>query len=406
MVLSALGVLIAAIVAGSLLISGWLSTPRISSVTHSENSVRVEMSGSGWSADRESVSVSPGVVVTKVDASPTGAVLHLSAPLRSASTYTVRVGGAESSFTTEPQSIIYLDKDGDTVREKDIGGSPRTLFSSPGVEEVREVTGGVVVSYRATTGGTLRVSFVSGDGERVLDESLNGVSNLRSNGADEIGFTTKTAVVTMRTDGSERQEHPVSTSWAFVPGTSQIVSVRDGLLYLSGQDVPLGGAHSLSGVTETGMAVVERGERYRLVDLTGARPDTEIAPVEGGHLDSVEAFPGGTVQVYDERSGEDVTQMRAYVVTSGGSRAVALTERPGAIVQACTSPSGQYVAVSGTPKVSASYLESSTDSRPSGLATVIYDADTGARIEVINGSTPSWCAGSPMWWQHPAAHHH
>lgn len=406
----ALAIMLCAVVLitiGSLAVSVWTSQPRIDSVSGNGSRIDVEMAGSGWSLDADSVIVSPHAPISSIDQSDKGGVITLSTPLLSSTEYTVTVGDSSASFVTAPMEIVYLGSDGSSVMSRELGGSDRQIFSSPAIDEVRAVTDGVVVSYRDSGSGSFRVSFVSLRGEEtVLNESLDAISTLRSNGTDRLGFTTKDAVVTMRTDGSNRVDHPVSSSWSFVPGGEQIVSVRDGLVYLSGNDIPLGGANTVSTVTTGDVAVVEKAERYRLVDLTGARPDTDIEPVDPGHLDSVEAFPGGTVHVYDEKVGGDLTLMRAYVVAQGETRMLSVTQRPGAIVQACASSNGQYVAVSGTAEVSSEYLESSTHSRPPGIVTVIYDSSTGDRVDVLEGSTPSWCASSPLWWQHPNAHVH
>ncbi len=222
------------------------------------------------------------------------------------------------------------------------------------------------------------------DGRNARDIALPGpgfVSNLQSaDRGERIGFTFSDATLGT-TGGRESKLFTASAAddappveiglnggdvrvadWRFVPDTdSMLVLTFDSRLLLTdaqgGNAAPLGSALSIDGIARgSSVAIVERLEGIREIDLTDGSEQALVAPVDPpgmpGRATPVPGAGAGTIRSFADIGSDGAYRATTigHVDTDGTVRA--LLEVPGTdtVLQTCVSPSGRYAAVLVAPK--------------------------------------------------------
>lgn len=306
--------------------------------------------------------------------------------------------------TEEPMSnqMLYLDE-GAVFSWKD--GRTERISEAQGAMELRSLRDGFVMTVPSERGYDL--VFVRG-GEKEVVYSSSDFFDIETDGDSMLSYATGESTVVRDMETGQETSYPVSDSWKIIPGKRAIVASSGGMAWLrdGDQEVPLGsGAEIISAMDDR--VFVMTAERYRWVMFSGG--EREVPVILGGHIDAMSPLgDAGVIQVFSQKDENGyLTQMEAAYEKDGKKRRVALSNPPGALVQACGSPDGSMIAVVGSSDVKGSYLQQSWSIvRPSNLGIVVYDTKTGERIDDFPGGTISWCPGDDLWWQHPEAHIH
>lgn len=298
--------------------------------------------------------------------------------------------------------------EGDSLRLYD-SSSPATILRSGDINEIATIEDGVVVAHGFGADREI-TAFLDGDRAVTLSRDL-GEPHLQSNRSDHIAYETEEGVMLQQvSDGAVQFVVPHADSWILIPRSTTIAAARGGEVLLHTKENPEGTliarADAVVGAVEHTI-YVENAETYLSVDTMTEEVLPLLTVTDGGHLDDVQPYWGGTIQTYSQSDAGDLQSMTVYSVSDEGEGTLLwTTSAPGAVVQACAYRNGEYVAISYGDDVPANYLDSYERSYPAGLSTAIVRVSDVSLVTTIEGSHPSWCQTSPLWWQHPDAHVH
>lgn len=392
--------------------------------------------------DAAQVTVEPATPFT-VDTSGRSVGVRFSLPLYDDTDYRITVTGVNGlgagpastlteSFRTPPLQAYLMQRgtpEGDTIFRTDLKGEAGLpVFVHPHIEDFRATANHLVISVR--DGDTARVIVTDADGQNARDVVLPGpgfVSNLQSaDRGERIGFTFSDATLGTA-GGRESRLFTVSAAddapptevglnggdvriadYRFVPDTdSMLVLTFDSRLLLTdaegGNAAPLGSAVSIDGIARgSSVAVVERLEGIREVDLTDGSEQSLVQPVDppglAGRATPLPGTDAGTIRSFADISADGVSRSTsvAHVDTDGTVRS--LLEVPGSdtVLQTCVSPSGRYAAVLVAPRAVDNPFDRYQLPLPERLLTHLVEVDTGEEVVALQGFDLSWCQVPPQ----------
>lgn len=446
-VLAALGVLGGAGAAVSL-----GQGPRISEV-QADPASAIEVAGSRViltmnqsleAVDPDQVSVTPDVPFT-VDAVGRSVGVRFGVPLDDDTEYTVTVRDARAqgggpvtdlttSFRTPPAEVFLLQRDpdgDDTVFRSGIDGEEAVaVFSAPVIDDFRATSTRLVVatveddvsSVHAMDrdGGDATELALPGEGiVQGLQVSQRGdlagytYSDPGGQGHASVLFTAELGDPTAEPRAIEVGGEPVSVDrWRFVPDSSALLMIDfDGELILTDPEsdadpTMLGGAVLIDAIQRgTYTAIVERvQEGVVALDLTTGEEAPLVEPeTDLGLLGAVTPVPpgpetrGGTVRQYQQMVDptQPGSQKLVHVADDGATRELFEVDAEDALLQACVSPSGRYVAALVAPSIIDNPYDIGTHPVPRDLETHIVELDTAEPVSVLRGFDISWCTTGP-----------
>jgi hypothetical protein len=395
--------------------------------------------------DAAQVTVEPAAPFT-VDTSGRNVGVRFALPLRDDTDYTVTIDDAagqgagpaatlSASFRTPSLQPYLLQRgtDGDAIFRTDLTGrNAEPVFEHPHIEDYRATASHLVVSVRTDDDrAAVLVAGPNGEDPRELELPGDGfVSNLQSADRGEtIGFTfadadlgvgggLESALFTVSVaDGATAPPAQVAlvgddsrvAQWRFVPDTDSILVLTfDGRLLLSGADgedaAPLGSALSIDGIARgSSLAVVERFEGMRVVDLTDGSEQPLVEPVGLGELGSLNAVtprPGeaaGTVRTYAvlTTDGRFASTVVAHVAADGAATVLLDAAETDAVLQTCVSASGRYAAITVAPDAASNPYDRYELPLPERVETRVVEVASGAEVVALDGVALSWCQGPP-----------
>lgn len=390
--------------------------------------------------DPSQVSIEPAVPFT-ASAEGRSVSIHFSVPLDDRTDYTVRVdgvaaagGGPSATFTesfTTPAAEIFLLRrsveEPDTIFRTDLSGENAVpVFQHERINDFRATTTELVVAVEEDERSQLlvitrdgsqqpRELTLPGDGYvgeiQVSDRGgLVGYAYSDRELTEETGRAS--VLATQPLDGSAEPQvisidgaEANALEWRFVPDSASALFIDfDGGLILvdaaSGQASELGIAATIQGVTaET--AIVERGDgAVTTVNLAdGAEQPLAASDPDYGPAETIAPFPGGTLRHVIARADDGMPLGQAVIRVDDDGAAAPLVEIGGAdaIVQVCTSPSGQYAAVVMAPALAANSFDDMLLPLPENLETHLIDIRTGDELVALTGFDASWCAVAPRF---------
>ncbi len=388
--------------------------------------------------DPSQVTVSPEIPFT-VDASGRNVGVRFTVPLDDSTEYTVTVAGAtgigggpasdlSTTFTT-PSSQAYLllrggASDGaDAIVRVDLAGDAVTVFTHDRINDFREAGDALVVAVEE--GESTRVLVVGKDGEERHELALPGdgfVSAVQvSDRGGLVGFVytdrdltelsgRASVLVTQPLSGHGEPtiveaagEEASIAQWQFVPDTASVLFIDfSGTLFVadrsgSGESMPLGLALSIQGIERgTYTAVIERsdGTLFRLNLADGEESEFPVSDPYYGPPVAIAVFPGGTTQHIIARDEYGMPTGQAIVRVDDDGAALPLLEvgERDSILQACPSPSGQYLAIAVAPDLLNNPYDDMLFALPERVETHLFDLRTGEPMLAITGVNISWCA--------------
>ena len=442
--LAVLGVL--AIGGGVLAAIGLTQGPRLSSVQADPHEA-IALSGSRVilsanqpleQIDPAQVTVTPEVPFT-VDASGRTVGVRFTVPLDDDTEYTVTVegvrgigGGPASDLSTTiatPASQMYLLQrtDGDdTIWRTGIDGEAVPAFTYPRISDYR-ADGDTLVAVVEEDDVSRLLVVEPGAEPRELplpgDGYVMGVQVSDRGGMVGVVYSDRdltadagraSVLVTQQLSGaSEPTIMEVGgaeaniAEWQFVPDSSSAVFIDfEGTLYVAdvaagGEPSPMGGALSIRGVERgTYTAIIERGDGMLMrLDLAdGTEEELAASDPDYGVPVAIEPFPGGTVQhvVSRDELGLPTGQAIARVDDAGSAEILFEVGADDTILQACPSPSGQYVAVTIAPDLVDNPFDDMLLALPERLETHLLDLRTGEPLVALAGVNISWCTSEPV----------
>ncbi|QTV80538.1 hypothetical protein [Microbacterium sp. NIBRBAC000506063] len=163
---------------------------------------------------------------------------------------------------------------------------------------------------------------------------------------------------------------------------------------------PMGTALSIHGVERgTYTAIIERadGSLFRLDLADGEETAFPASDPDYGVPVAIAAFPGGTTQHIIARDDIGMPTGQAIVRVDDDGAATPLLEvgEGDSILQACPSPSGQYVAISVAPDLLNNDYDDMLLPLPERVETHLLDLRTGELLVALSGVDISWCAFGP-----------
>ncbi len=422
--------------------------PRLSAVQLNPHEA-VELSGSRVilianqplsAIDPQQVTVTPAVPFT-VDAVGRSIGVRFTVPLDDNTEYTVTVegvrgigGGPSASLSTTfttPVSELYVlqrTRADDTIFRTSLDGETAVaVFTHPRISAFRHAGDWLIVSVEEANADHLLVLNL--EGERVRELELPGDGYVQDLQVSDRGglvgylysdrvlteFTGRASVLVTQsiTAGAPTivevgARTPSVAEWQFVPDTASVLFIDfEGTLFVadraaSSAPSSLGIVLSLQGVergTYTAVIVNNDGTIVRrdLADGT----ETAIPPSrpDFGMPTVITPFPGGMVQhiVARDDVGMPLGQLIVRVNDTGAATAMFEVGAADAILQACASPSGQYLAVTVAPNLVSNPYDDMMLAMPRRTETHVLSLRTGDPIAVLAGFNVSWCAlGSRM----------
>ena len=433
-------VVVLALVGGGLAFLSFTQGPRLSNV-QADPAEAITLSGSRViltanqplaAIDPAQVTVVPEVPFT-VDASGRDIGVRFTVPLDDDTEYTVTVAGAtgvgggpasdlSTTFTT-PAAEVYLlvrSEGDDTIFRANLAGEAVPVFTHERINDFREAGDALVVAVEESE--STRVLVVGKDGAERHELALPGdgfVSTVQvSDRGGLVGFVysdrdltevsgrASVLVTQPISGGGEPQivevagEEASVAQWHFVPDTSSVLFIDfSGTLFVAdqgGESTPLGLAQSIQGLERgTYTAVVERsdGSLFRLDLADGTETDFPASDPDYGIPVAIAAYPGGTVQhiiAWDEY-GMPLGQAIVRVDDAGAATPILEVGEADAILQACPSPSGQYLAVSVAPDLVRNPFDDLLFPLPERMETHLFDLRTGEALVPLSGVNISWC---------------
>lgn len=442
--IAVLGVL--AIVGGVFAAIGLTQGPRLSSV-QADPQEAITLSGSRVilsanqpleQIDPAQVTVTPEIPFT-VDASGRTVGVRFSVPLDDDTEYTVTVegvrgigGGPASDLSTTiatPASQMYLLQrtDGDdTIWRTGIDGEAVPAFTHPRIGDFRAAGDTLVAVVEEDDvsrllviepGAEPRELPLPGEGY-VMGVQVSDRGGMVGVVYSDQGLTSDegraSVLVTQPLDGSAEPTimavggaEANIAEWQFVPDSSSVLFIDfDGALYVAdvaagSEPSPMGSALSIRGVERgTYTAIIQRGEGLLMrLDLAdGAEEELAASDPDYGVPVAIEPFPGGTVQhvVSRDEQGLPTGQAIARVDDAGSAEILFEVGSDDTILQACPSPSGQYVAVTIAPDLVDNPFDDMLLALPERLETHLLDLRTGEPLVALAGFNISWCTSEPV----------
>lgn len=440
-------VAVLALVGGALAVFSLTQGPRLSEV-QVDPAEAIVLSGSRViltanqpleAIDAEQVTVTPEIPFT-VDATGRNVGVRFTVPLDDATEYTVTVaqvtgiGGGPASdltttFTTPASEVFLLQRSAgdDTIFRTELGGDQAVpVFTHERINDFRETGDQLVVVVEE--GDASKVLVIGKDGSEPRELALPGdgyVSAVQvSDRGSLVGFVYSdrdltevtgraSVLVTQPLSGEgepsivEVGEEPANIAeWQFVPDTASVIFIDfSGTLFVAdratGADPsPMGTALSIQGVERgTYTAIIQRadGSLFRLDLADGAEMEFPASDPDYGVPVAIAAFPGGTTQHIIARDDIGMPTGQAIVRVDDDGAATPLLEvgEGDSILQACPSPSGQYVAISVAPDLLNNDYDDMLLPLPERVETHLLDLRTGELLVALSGVDISWCAFGP-----------
>lgn len=394
--------------------------------------------------DPSHVRVTPDAPFT-IDAVGRSLGVRFSVPLDDDTEYTVTVDGAravgggpaatlETSFRTPPAEVFLLQRDpagDDTIFRSGIDGRTATpVYSAPVIEDFRATSTRLVVA--TAEDGVSALHVMNRDGSDVTELPLPGrgiVQGLQVSQRGDLagytysdpggqGYASVLFIAQLRDPSAEPTpievgDEQVSVDrWRFVPDSSALLMIDfDGELLLTdpasdADATVLGRALTIDAIGRgTYTAIVERLDRGIVeLDLTTGEESELVEPDRDlGLLGAVTPVPpggegrAGTIRQF-QRMGDDghpEAQLLAHVDEDGATRELFEVGERDALLQACVSPSGRYVAALVAPDIVNNPYDVGAQPMPRTVETHVIDTDTGDPVSVLSGFDISWCATGP-----------
>lgn len=416
--------------------------PRLSSVIVNPGEA-VELSGSRvilianqplHEISANQVTVSPEVPFT-LDAVGRNIGIRFTVPLDENTEYTVSVsdvsgiGGGPSAtfsttFTTPGVQLYVLQRStgDDTIFSTNLAEqSAKVLFTHPRISAFRHLDDVLIVSVEENEADRILVVNLAGEVVRELDLPGDGfVQDLQvSDRGGLVGyvytdrnFTEDTGyinVLVMQSITSGEAQivdvlgvGPSIAEWQFVPDTSSALFIDfESTMFVVDGTTPsaptsLGVVLSILGIERgTYVAIVMDAEGKILRRDLADGSETELAPSvpDFGPPQLLTPYPGGTVQqiVLRDDIGMPMGQLVVRIEDNGTATALFEVGTGDAVLQACTSPSGQYVSVTVAPDLVNNPYDDMVLAMPERTESHIINMRTGEGVVVLAGFNASWC---------------
>lgn len=440
-----------ALIVGGLSVYSLTQGPRLTNVQVDPHEA-IELSGSRVilttnqplaPIDPAQVTVTPETPFT-VDARGRSIGVRFTVPLDDDTEYTITVsdvtslsGGTASElrtvFTTPSIELYLLQRQAgeadDTIFRTGVGGqSAIPLFSHPRIGAFQQTGDHLVVAVEEE--GLSRLVVLDDGGEVLHDLELPGpgyVSDLQvSDRGGLVGylfndeyldeFSGRASVLVTQSIANGAPEivqvvgREVSVvEWRFVPDTSSALFIDfDNTLFVEDRadaasvPVSLGVVLSIQGIergTYTAILLQQDGELVRRDLAEGGESPFPISRPDFGPPEAIVPFPGGMIQhiVVRDEIGLPLGQLIIRVDDDGAATIALEVGDTDAIMQACTSPSGQYLAVTVAPNMVSNPYDDQIMPMPQRLETHLLELRTGESISVLSGFNVSWCAVGSRW---------
>lgn len=440
-------VAVLALVGGALAVFSLTQGPRLSEV-QVDPAEAIVLSGSRViltanqpleAIDAEQVTVTPEIPFT-VDATGRNVGVRFTVPLDDATEYTVTVAGVSgigggpasdltTTFTTPASEVFLLQRSAgdDTIFRTELRGDQAVpVFTHERINDFRETGDQLVVVVEE--GDASKVLVIGKDGSESRELALPGdgyVSAVQvSDRGSLVGFVYSdrdltevtgwaSVLVTQPLSGEgepsivEVGEEPANVAeWQFVPDTASVIFIDfSGTLFVAdratGADPsPMGTALSIQGVERgTYTAIIQRadGSLFRLDLADGAEMEFPASDPDYGVPVAIAPFPGGTTQHIIARDdiGMPIGQAIVRVDDDGAATPLLEVGEADSILQACPSPSGQYVAISVAPDLLNNDYDDMLLPLPERVETHLLDLRTGELLVALSGVDISWCTFGP-----------
>lgn len=444
----ALGGVVAALalVGGVLAAVGLTQGPRLSSV-EADPAEAISLSGSRVilsvnqpleQVDAAQVTVTPDIPFT-VDAAGRTVGVRFTVPLDDATEYTVTVegvrgiGGGPASdlttrFTTPASEVLLLQRSSgeDTIWRTGLDGAAMPVFTHERINDFREVDGALVVAVEE--GDSSRVLVIeAGEEPRELtlpgDGYVSAVQVSDRGGivgfvysdrdlTDDAGRASVLVTQPLRGDAEPSiirvgEVEASIAEWQFVPDSASVIFIDfSGTLFVADtatgtEPSPMGMVMSIRGVERgTYTAIIQRidGEVVRMNLADGSEEVLPASDPDYGAPVAIAPYPGGTVQHIVSRDEEGLPLGQAIARVDDAGTATILFEVGvnDTILQACPSPSGQYVAIAVAPDLVNNPFDDMLLALPERMETHLLDLRTGESIVPLSGFNISWCETSPV----------
>jgi hypothetical protein len=435
-------VVVLALAAVGLAAFSFTQGPRLSSVI-SDPAEAIELSGSRVilvanqplaSIDAAQVTVTPEVPFT-LDAVGRSVGIRFTVPLDDNTEYTVSVadvrgigGGPAATLTTTfitpgvELFVLQRSSDDDKIfRTNLVDESATVVFTHPRISSFRHLDDLLVVAVEQDSAD--RILVVNLQGEVVRELELPGVGYVQDLQVSDRGgiagyvysdrdFSDLNGLGSVLVMQSIASGEPVVVTgasgipniaeWQFVPDTSSalFIDFQSTLYVIDGNTpdapTPLGTVFSILGIergTYTAIIMDAEGNIVRRDLADGS--ESAIVPTrpDFGQPAALAPFPGGTVQhiVARDEFGMPEGQLVVRVDDDGAATALFEIGEGDAIMQACASPSGQYLAVTIAPNLISNPYDDMILAMPMRTETHLLNMDTGDPIVVLAGFNVSWC---------------
>lgn len=388
----------------------------------------------------DDVSISPEVPFT-VDSSGRTVGVQFTHPLDIDTEYAVTIAGvqgvsggsvSELSYDfrtgTPPLYLLQRNADGDDSAfvMNLLGDQAVPVMQHAQIEDVRGDRQGAVVAVASDT-SAVQVFIVNGEGEpsplAMPGTGMVGQLQLADRGG-LLGFVYTDADITENSGIEARlflanrnrpDDDPVEINfgpesrvaeWTFVPGTTSLLALTfDGILKLVDtvntdvDPVQFGTASTIYGVEPgTGRVLIERVAGTFVLDLTDGTEEQLSEPEElaayGQPGPVVPLGDGATLRLHTLMGEQGFPQSQDILRVDADGTVTEVFHNPdsrSAILQACASPSGQYVAATVAPDLASNPYDHYLRPLPQRLETHIVEVATGEPITVVSGSGISWC---------------
>lgn len=446
-VLTIAAVIGALVIVGAVLAAVGLGQgPRLSGV-NVDPAEAIELSGSRIilstnqpleAVDPARVTVTPEVPFT-VDATGRTVGVRFTVPLDDATEYTVTVEGVRgigggpasdlsTSFTTPASEVLLLQRTSgdDTIWQTGLDGDATPVFTHPRINDFREADGALVVVVEEDDHSRVLV-IAPGEDPRELPlpgtgyvsgvqvSDRGGIVGVVYSDADLTDTSGRASVLVTQplTGAAEPSIVEVGgaeasiAEWQFVPDTASVLFIDfAGTLYVSDRasasdPSPMGMVLSIRGIERgTYTAIIQHtdGSLVRLNLEDGATEAFPASDPDFGAPVAIEPYPGGTIQhvINRDEIGLPLGQAVARVDDTGAATVLFEVGQDDTILQACPSPSGQYVAIAIAPDLVNNPFDDLLLALPERLETHVLDLRTGDEVVALSGFNISWCTSGPV----------
>ena len=391
--------------------------------------------------DASQVTVDPAVPFT-VDAAGRSIGIRFTVPLDDATEYTVRVDGAtgvgggpasdlSTTFTTPAAEIFLLNRseEDDSIFRTDLGGENAVpVFTHPRINDYRSTSTRLVVAVEDEDGS--RILVMDHDGDNIRELTLPGDGYVSSVQVSErgglVGYTYsdreltedtgRASVLVTQSLSGDDEPHIIQVGdaeasvaeWQFVPDSAAVLFI-DFASTLSLDDRSgdegaqnMGSAMRLLGISRgTYTAIVQRadGATVELNLADGSETPLAASEPDFGPATTIAPYPGGTLRHVVARDENGLPTGQAIIRVDDDGEATSLFDvaSGNAILQACPSPSGQYVAVTVAPNLVENRYDDMLVPLPRTLQTHLIDLRSGEEMVVLTGFDASWCQMAPRF---------